>query len=81
MVQVNDILKLQKKKITCNVPYQHYKPTIEKGMKNTDAQQTFLKRKSKIGEKKYHKYIMFKLCLNSCTCYILSSSNGVDTYI
>lgn len=50
-------------------------------MKNTDAQQTFLKRKSKIGEKKYHKYIMFKLCLNSCTCYILSSSNGVDTYI
>lgn len=81
MVKVNDILKLQKKNITCNVPYQHYKPTIEKGMKNTDAQQTFLKRKSKIGEKKYHKYIMFKLCLNSCTCYILSSSNGVDTYI
>lgn len=39
MVLVNDILKLQKKKnITCNVPYQHYKPTIEKGMKNTDAQ-------------------------------------------
>lgn len=42
---------------------------------------TFLKRKSKIGEKKYHKYIMFKLCSNSCTCYILSTSNGVDTYI
>lgn len=38
MVEVNDILKLQKKNITCNVPYQHYKPTIEKGMKNTDAQ-------------------------------------------
>lgn len=41
----------------------------------------FLKRKLKIGEKKYYKYIMFKLCLNFCICYILFFLNGVDIYI